>query len=80
MGRDQQAYAGSVESFDRDVGLGEVRGQDGRLYPFHCTEIADGSRNIAVGTRVTFAIAPGHLGCWEARGLLVPTVTPEVPS
>jgi cold shock CspA family protein len=60
---------GTVDSFDKDVGLGEVRAQDGRLYQFHCTEIVDGSRSIAVGTQVTFAVAPGHLGSWEARRL-----------
>jgi cold shock CspA family protein len=69
MGTIGPAYRGSVDSFDKDVGLGEVRAQDGRLYPFHCTEIADGSRDIAVGTQVTFAVAPGHLGTWEARRL-----------
>jgi cold shock CspA family protein len=63
------AHSGSVDSFDKDVGLGEVRGQDGRLYPFHCTGIADGSREIAVGQKVSFAVAPGHLGSWEARAL-----------
>gem|GEM_PF-551786 len=69
VGTDHPAYRGSIDSFDKDVGLGDVRGEDGRLYPFHCTEIADGSRNIAVGTEVTFAVAPGHLGSWEARAL-----------
>lgn len=63
------AHRGSVESFDKDVGLGEVRAEGGRLYPFHCTEISDGSRDIAVGKEVTFAVAPGHLGSWEARRL-----------
>ena len=65
----QAVHSGIVDSFGKDLGLGEVRGQDGRLYPFHCTEIADGSRDIAVGTEVSFAVAPGHLGSWEARGL-----------
>jgi cold shock CspA family protein len=60
---------GKVERFDKDVGLGEVRAADARLYPFHCTEIADGSRDIAVGAEVTFVVAPGHRGVWEARRL-----------
>ena len=60
---------GTVESFDGDAGLGQVRARDGRLYPFHCTEIADGSRDIAVGAVVSFVVAPGHRGAWEARAL-----------
>jgi cold shock CspA family protein len=65
---------GRVENFDKDVGLGEVRGQDTRLYPFHCTEIADGTRDIVVGANVCFVVAPGHKGTWEAKGL---SVVPE---
>jgi cold shock CspA family protein len=65
----RSADRGTVASFDKQVGLGEVRGGDGRSYPFHCTEIADGSRDIAVGTEVNFAVAPGHRGSWEARRL-----------
>jgi cold shock CspA family protein len=64
---------GAVESFDSHVGLGQVRVGDGRLFPFHCTEIVDGSREIPVGTRVEFVVAPGQLGMWEARA-----VAPEV--
>lgn len=60
---------GKVERFDKDVGLGEVMAADGQLYPFHCTEIADGSRDIAVGAEVSFVVAPGHRGTWEARHL-----------
>lgn len=64
-----KGHTGKVETFDKDVGLGAVRAEDGRLYPFHCTEIADGSRDIAVGTEVDFAVAPGHGGTWEARAV-----------
>ena len=60
---------GRVERFDQEVGLGEVRAGDGRLLAFHCTEIAGGSRQIALGTEVTFELAPGHLGIWEARSV-----------
>ena len=42
------AASGRVD-FDA-AGLGVVRGDDGTAYPFHCTQIADGSRTIAVGT------------------------------
>jgi cold shock CspA family protein len=57
---------GRVEAFDSRRGLGEVRGADDRVYPFHCTRIADGTREIPVGVAVEFAVAPGPLGRWEA--------------
>jgi cold shock CspA family protein len=57
---------GEVTAFDDHVGLGEVTADDGAVRPFHCTAIADGSRTIAVGTRVTFAAVPGRSGRWEA--------------
>ena len=60
---------GSVATFDEERGLGTVVTEDGRFLPFHCTAIADGSRTIAVGTRVGFSVVAGHLGRWEATGL-----------
>lgn len=47
---------GTVSSFDEEVGLGEIAGDDGATYGFHCIEIADGSRSIDVGTAVRFAL------------------------
>ncbi|HZQ29288.1 MAG TPA: hypothetical protein VFA94_16450 [Acidimicrobiales bacterium] len=60
---------GTVARFDEQVGLGEVEGGDGRRYPFHCTQIADGTRTIPVGAAVTFEVVPGPLGRWEAARL-----------
>ncbi len=60
---------GVVESFDSEVGLGRVMAGDGLMFPFHCTQIADGSRSIAVGARVHFVVGPGQLGIWEARAV-----------
>lgn len=60
---------GTVAAFDARRGLGEVVDGDGRRFPFHCTQIADGSRNIVVGTAVEFTIGPGPLGRWEATAL-----------
>jgi cold shock CspA family protein len=57
---------GWVEDFDDDVGLGHVTSKSGRRHRFHCTQIAGGSRTIAVGTPVTFTVAPAHHGEWEA--------------
>ena len=56
---------GRVVAFDEVRGLGEIESGD-RRYPFHCTEIADGTRTIAIGAAVTFEISPGKLGRWEA--------------
>jgi CspA family cold shock protein len=61
--------SGTVEEFDDPRGLGVIAGDDGRRYPFHCTAIADGSRHVAVGTRVVFSAGAGHLGRLEARAV-----------
>jgi len=60
---------GTVTEFDDPRGLGTVTADDGRVLPFHCTAIADGTRTIEPGTRVTFTLRPGHLGRWEATGV-----------
>jgi cold shock CspA family protein len=62
-------HRGRVVEFDDAAGLGVVVDSDGRRYPFHCTSIADGTRTIAVGAAVRFAVAPGHGGRLEARDL-----------
>jgi CspA family cold shock protein len=63
--------AGQVASFDERVGLGEIDAQEGpaRRYRFHCTQIADGTRLIGAGTRVTFGLAAGRDGRWEAADI-----------
>ncbi len=58
---------GTVVEFDADVGLGAIDA-DGVRYPFHCIEIADGSRDIAVGTEVTFDVLC-KLGRYEAASI-----------
>lgn len=61
---------GTVVAFDDSRGLGIVRGDRGAAtgveYPFHCTAIADGTRTIDVGATVTWRVAPGRMGRWEA--------------
>ena len=59
---------GVVTAFDEDRGLGTVEGA-GVSYPFHCTQIADGTRTIAVGATVSFDVRPGGMGRWEATAL-----------
>jgi cold shock CspA family protein len=59
---------GAVESFDAHRGTGVVVDDAGEHFPFHCTAIVDGTRDIAAGARVRFAVTPG-LGRWEASAL-----------
>jgi cold shock CspA family protein len=64
---------GEVVEFDEARGLGVVRADDGPSYPFHCAALADGTRQVELGTRVVFSVAPGHGGHYEARA--VTTIT-----
>jgi cold shock CspA family protein len=59
--------SGEVSRFDSGTGLGVARAEDGCEYPFHCTELTDGSRHAEPGAPVRFDVAAGHLGRWEAR-------------
>ena len=61
-------HTGVVTSFDEHVGLGVIAGDDGVDYPFHCIEIADGTRAIEPGTAVHFAELP-KLGRIEASDI-----------
>ncbi|HEY1739918.1 MAG TPA: cold-shock protein [Acidimicrobiia bacterium] len=58
-----------VTQFDGHIGRGVVLRADGTQYGFHCVQIADGSRTIAVGTEVDFDTTPGPLGRWEAANI-----------
>jgi cold shock CspA family protein len=69
---------GTVVGFDEVVGLGDIEageagpgggGEGTRRFPFHCTQIADGSRTVAVGTRVSFGVLAGRAGRWEAADI-----------
>jgi CspA family cold shock protein len=60
---------GVVAEFDADKGFGSVEAEDGRRLFFHCTQIADGTRTIDVGTPVTFEVVAGHLGRYEATAV-----------
>jgi len=59
---------GLVSAFDAAAGLGEVTGEDGSRYAFHCVEIADGTRAVDVGGRVEFTTL-AKLGTYEAAWL-----------
>lgn len=59
---------GEVTAFDEAVGIGSIRGADGAEHPFHCIEIADGSRAIPPGTEVSFDLL-AKFGRWEAANI-----------
>ena len=56
------AHQGTVIEFDARVGSGRVRDSGGHAWAFHCTSIADGSREIPAGVAATFRVEPGPLG------------------
>jgi cold shock CspA family protein len=60
---------GTVVEFDEHRGLGTIATVDGRTVGFHCTQIADGTRTIAIGADVEFDLAPGPLGRIEATAI-----------
>lgn len=59
---------GVVADFDATVGLGHITTDRGETKLFHCIEIADGSRTIDVGTRVSF-VAVTRFGHAEASDI-----------
>jgi cold shock CspA family protein len=59
---------GVVVAFDEQSGLGVVAASDGVQHPFHCIEIADGSRTIEIGTGVSFDLL-AKFGRWEAADI-----------
>jgi cold shock CspA family protein len=62
------ARFGTVTAFDDPRGLGTITPVDGGAVPFHCTQIADGTRTIEVGQAVRFALLP-KLGRYEATAI-----------
>ncbi len=62
-----------MTEFDDPRGLGAIEADDGTTYPFHCTALLDGTRTVAVGAAVTFAVRPAGLGRWEATQIEVAT-------
>lgn len=65
---------GTVTSWDDPRGIGEITAEDGTVYPFHCTAIADGSRTTSEGLEVHFDVKPARLGRVEAI-----SITPVSP-
>ncbi|MDA8074067.1 MAG: cold shock domain-containing protein [Actinomycetota bacterium] len=63
---DGSLHLGVVSAFDEARGLGTVADDADATWPFHCTQIADGTRSVEVGRRVAFDVVAGHLGRMEA--------------
>ena len=59
---------GTVTEYDEGRGLGTITSDDGRTIPFQCTQIANGTRTIAVGQAVTFGLM-AKLGRYEAAAI-----------
>jgi cold shock CspA family protein len=59
---------GIVSEFDDAAGYGWITADGGERVFFHCTQIADGTRTVAVGTPVSFDRMP-YLGRYEAAGV-----------
>ena len=68
MGTGAPLRHGLVTAFDPLAGTGTVTADDGTAYPFHCIEIADGSRAIDPGTPVEFALL-AKFGRYQAAQL-----------
>jgi len=59
---------GVVTDFDTHAGLGYVTDDNGNVYLLHCINIADKTRDIAVGQRVEFSVVV-RFGRAEASGV-----------
>lgn len=64
----ETSLTGTVTLFDANRGLGDITDDAGSVWPFHCAEIADGSRTIDVGQRVSF-VTKFHVTRVEAFGI-----------
>jgi len=72
-------HRGSVIEFDESRGLGEIVDDDGNVFAFHCVEIADGTRSIAIGTPVRFDVL-AKLGRYEAARIVSWTTASDASS
>jgi cold shock CspA family protein len=61
---------GRIEVFDERRGDGLLRSDEGEGFYFHCVSIADGSRRIDPGVRVSATRGVGRLGHDEANEIV----------
>jgi cold shock CspA family protein len=64
----ESARTGTVVEFDEQRGLGVIAADDGRRFAFHCTQLADGTRTVPLGTAVRFEVL-AKLGRYEATAI-----------
>jgi len=57
---------GRIEVFEELRGDGILESDEGIAFHFHCVNIADGSRSVNLGQRVSARRGVGHLGRDEA--------------
>jgi cold shock CspA family protein len=72
-------HRGSVTEFDESRGLGEITDENGNVFAFHCVEITDGTRSIAIGTPVQFDVQ-AKLGRYEAARIVSWTTASDTSS
>ena len=70
---------GSVTDFDEARGLGVITDDTGTAYRFHCVEISDGTRSIAIGTPVRFDVI-AKLGAYDAARIVSWTTASDASS
>lgn len=61
---------GVVVAFDAQRGDGTIRADDGEEFYFHCVTIADGTRSVNAGARISATRHVGLLGRDEASDLV----------
>ena len=66
---------GVVRDFDEHRGDGVIETPSGETLYFHCVEITDGSRKIAVGASVVATRRVGLRGRDEAAGVYSPAAS-----
>lgn len=64
-----EVLLGRVVSYDKERGLGSLQAASGEEFSFHCTAIADASRQIEPETAVAFLLRPAHAGGCEAASV-----------
>lgn len=69
-GRLSSSRRGTVVAFSSERGAGFVEEEEGGRWPFHCAELADGSRSVPVGAPVVFTLKAGLGGELEAIRLV----------